>query len=206
MPGRITPGLAHHRPGAHGMNRNQAIALAVAAANMVLILLFPPFDTYSLVKSDIPVFGGFSFFSSRDQFMVLNSSLLYLELFVVAINAGISILLLRERKTRVLGGRLTLQNATLMFVAVNLVVILMFPPFESVYAMTKASIPTFEGFYFVFARQQNHVIVTAVLYLEVIFVLVNGAIFWLIFRDRSDATPTAEDALKLMTAMRKRGG
>jgi hypothetical protein len=187
------------------MNRNQAIALAVAAANMVLILLFPPFDTYSLVKSDIPVFGGFYFFSSRDQFMVLNSSLLFLELFVVAINAGIAILLLRERKTRVFSGRLSLQNATLVVVAVNLVVILLFPPFESVYAMTKASIPTFEGFYFLFARQQNHVIVTAVLYLEVIFVLINGAIFWLIFRDRSDATPTAEEAMKLMTAMRKRG-
>ena len=188
------------------MNRNQAIALAVAAANIVVILLFPPFDTYSLVKSDIPVFGGFYFFAGRDAFMVLNSSLLFLELFVVSINAAIAILLLRDSKIRVMKRKLSLQRATLIVVAINLVVILLFPPFESVYAMTKASIPTFEGFYFLFARQTNHVIVTAVLYLEVIFVLLNGAIFWLIFRDRTDATPTAEEAMKLVLALRKRAG
>jgi hypothetical protein len=98
------------------------------------------------------------------------------------------------------------QNATLVVVAVNLVVILLFPPFESVYAISRASIPTFEGFYFVFARQQNHIIVSAILYIEVIFVLINGAIFWLIFRDKNDAAPTPEEALKLMREMRKRGG
>ena len=75
------------------MNRNQAIALAVAAANIILIMLFPPFDTYSLGKSQIPVFGGFYFYPQRDESMVLNSSLLFLELFVIAINAGIALLL-----------------------------------------------------------------------------------------------------------------
>jgi hypothetical protein len=47
--------------------------------------------------------------------------------------------------------------------------------------------------------------VTAVLYLEVFFVLINGAIFWLIFRDKSQAAPTPEQAMKLMMEMRKRG-
>lgn len=188
------------------MNRNQAIALAIAAANIVLILLFPPFDTYSIVKGQIPVFGGFYFYPGRDPtYMVINSSLLFLELFVVSINAGIALLLLATRKQSFASRRkLSLQNATLIVVAVNLVVILLFPPFESVFAMTKASIPTFEGFYFIFARQKNHVIVTAILYLEVIFVLLNGIIFWLIFRDKSGSEPSAEEALKLMMSLRKR--
>lgn len=188
------------------MNRNQAIALAIAAANIVLIMLFPPFDTYSIAKAQIPVFAGFYFYPNRTEYMIVNTSLLFLELFVVLINAGIAWLLLNVKKVRVTRRRISLQNATLIVVAVNLVVILLFPPFESVFAMSKASIPTFEGFYFVFARQQNHVIVAAILYIEVFFMLINGAIFWLIFRDKSDYVPTPEEALKLMMELRKRGG
>ena len=188
------------------MNRNQAIALAIAAANIVVILLLPPFDTYSLAKSQIPVFGGFYFFPDRTEFMVLNSSLLFLEIFVVTINAAIAWLLLREGKARVKRRSMSLQNATLLVVAVNLVVVLLFPPFESAFTMSKAAIPTFEGFYFIFARRPDHIIVTAVLYIEVFFLLINGAIFWLIFRDRSDEAPTAEEARRLMMELRKRGG
>lgn len=60
------------------MNRNQAIALIVAAANVALIALFPPFDTYSLGKNQLPVFGGFYFYFGRNNSMIVNSSLLFL--------------------------------------------------------------------------------------------------------------------------------
>ena len=179
--------------------------MAIGAANLVLIVLFPPFDTYSIATSSVPVFGGFYFYPSRNEHMVVNTSLLFLEVFVVLINAAITWLLLRAHKVVVKRRRISLQNATLIIIAVNLVIILLFPPFESVFAMTKASIPTFEGFYFIFAHQQNHVIVTAILYIEVFFMLINGAIFWLIFRDKGQAV-TPEEALKLMVEMRKRGG
>ena len=188
------------------MNRNQAIALIVAAANVALIALFPPFDTYSLGKNQLPVFGGFYFYFGRDNSMIVNSSLLVLELFVILVNAAIAVLLLRSNKLLVKRRSLSLQNATLIFVAINLVVILVFPPFESVFAMSNAPIPSFEGFYFIFARQHNHVIVTAVLYIELIFVLMNGAIFWLIFRDKAESVPSPEEAAKLMMALRRRGG
>ena len=187
------------------MNRNQMIALAIAAANMAIVLLFPPFDSYSMTRTQIPVFSGFYFYPSRADYMIVNSSLLMLESFVVAINAGIAVLLLRNR-SHAARRRVSLQNATLILVAVNLVVILLFPPFESVFAMTKAALPTFEGFYFIFARQQNHVIVTPILYLEVIFVLLNGIIFWLFFREKQDRAPTAEEAMKVVTAIRSGGG
>ena len=187
------------------MNRKQAIALAIGATNIVLILLFPPFDTFSIATSSVPVFAGFYFYPNRTEYMVVNTSLLFLEIVVILVNAGITWLLLRAHKVVVKRRRISLQNATLIIIAVNLVVILLFPPFESVFAMTKASIPTFEGFYFIFARQQNHVVVTPILYIEVFFMLINGAIFWLIFRDKGQAV-TPEEALKLMVEMRKRGG
>ncbi len=188
------------------MNRNQAIALAFAAGNILLIMLFPPFDTYSIANTKIPVFSGFEFYPRHTGSMVLNLSLLYLEIIVVLINACIALLLLRDNKSVVTRRRISMQNATLIFVAINLVVILLFPPFESVFAMTNAALPTFEGFYFIFARQANHVVVTTILYLEVILVLVNGALFWLIFRERNRDTLSPEEAMKVMLAMRKRGG
>jgi len=52
------------------MNRNQAIALIVAAANVALIALFPPFDTYPLGKNQLPVFGGFYFYFGRNNSMI----------------------------------------------------------------------------------------------------------------------------------------
>lgn len=186
------------------MNKNQLIALLVAAINLMLILLFPPFDTYSIGSSRLPVFTGFTFYSWHTDDMVVNLSLLYLEIFVVLINVGIAVLLLRSGRVVVNRRRVSLQNATLIVVAVNLVVILLFPPFESVYAVTKAALPTFEGFYFIFAKQSNHVLVSTLLYLEVMLVLVNGAIFWLIFRERKPAALTPEEAMKVMLEMRKR--
>jgi hypothetical protein len=188
------------------MNRNQAIALAVAAVNIVLILLFPPFDAYSIAKSRLPVFSGFEFYPRHSANMVVNISLLYLEVMVVLVNTCIAMLLLRTRKVEVMRRRLSLQNATLIFVGINLVVILLFPPFESVYAMTNAALPSFEGFYFIFARQANHVVVTTVLYIEVFLVLVNGLLFWLIFRERAPTAMTPEEAMKVAKNLRKNSG
>lgn len=186
------------------MNRNQSLAVAVAAANILFVLLFPPFDAYSLASAKVPVFAGFTFYFSRDQYMVVNTSVLMLELIIVLINAGIALLLLGEKKAEVKRRRIGLQNATLIVVALNLVVIVLFPPFESVYVLSKAAIPTFEGFFFIFARQPNHVIVATILYLEVIFVLVNGALFWLIFGKKKQAALTPEEAYKVMMELQKR--
>jgi len=188
------------------MNKNQAIALGIAALNIVLILLFPPFDTYAIAISKLPVFSGFEFYPRHSAGMVVNISLLYLELIVVLINACIALLLLRTIKVEVTRRRISLQNVTLIVIGINLVLVLLFPPFESVYAVTNAALPTFEGFYFVFARQPNHILVATILYLEVFLVLINGALLWLIFRERKQVALTPEEAMKVMLELRKRGG
>jgi len=186
------------------MNRNQAIMLAIVAANIALILLFPPFDIYSIASSGVPVFGGFDFIFDRSQYMVVNGGVLYLELFVVLINAGIAWLLLQPAKDGA-KHRLGAQNAILIFVAVNLVVVMLFPPFESVFTLSKAALPNFEGFYFIFARHPDHVIVTSILYLEALLVLINGALFWLIFRKKKTENLTPEQAYALMMELRSKG-
>jgi hypothetical protein len=171
----------------------------IAGANLVVILLFPPFDQYSIVNSRVPMFAGFAFVNSPDQYSVINTGVLMLEVLVVAINTAIAWLLLSGR-AGARGQRVSYQNAVLLIVAFNLVLVLLFPPFESVFAMTNAAIPTFEGFYLILTRHPNHTIVSTLLYLEVIFVLVNGALMWLMFRDRGKMTP--EEAYALANTLR----
>lgn len=166
------------------MNRNQSIALAVAVANMLLITLFPPIDQYSIASSAVPVFAGFYFITRKPPLSVVNADLLVIESIVVLANLAIAWLLLRDKPGNARPRRLRLQNASLIFTGANLVLMLLFPPMESVFALTKAAIPTFEGFYFIFAQKPAHVIVETLLYLEITFTLVNGALLWLIFRDR----------------------
>lgn len=166
------------------MNKNQSIALAIAAANLLLIILFPPVDQYSVVSSAVPVFAGFYFIADKPLMSVINSDLLMIEAVVILINLSIAWLLLRDRSPGSQTRNMSLQNASLLFTGVNLVLMLLFPPMESVFALTRATIPTFEGFYFIFSQKPAHVIVETLLYLEIMFILVNCALLWLIFRDK----------------------
>jgi len=184
------------------MTRGQRIALAAAAANLALILAFPPFDVYSIANLRVPVFGGFLPFTARDALHVVNTGFLALEVIVVLVNAGIAWLLLQPRAGPA-GRRLGYQNALLVVVAVNLLLIMLFPPFESAYAITRAALPTFEGFFFVFLQQPHHVIVTALLYLEATLILVNGGLLWLLLREPSQPAVTARQAAELARQLRE---
>jgi len=176
------------------VNRSQKIALAIAAANLAVLLLFPPFDQHSIATSRVPVFAGFNFVFAPLPRSQINSSVLILEVIVLLVNAAVAWLLLRERSAGARPRRrMGLQNAVLVITAINLVVMLLFPPFESVFAITNAALPNFEGFYFIFSQKPNHTIVTTVLYIEVIFFLVNGGLFWLIFKDRRPGQVTPEE-------------
>ena len=185
------------------MNQRQKIMLIIAAINLVLIFLFPPFDSYSIANSAIPIFSGFHFVESRMANELINSSVLFLEAAVILINTGIAWLLLQNRKVATLR-RLNYQNAILLGVAINLVVILLFSPFENHSSITQAILPSFQGFYFIFAAPPEHVIVTAILYIEVIFVLVNGALLWLLFKERTPLVLAPEEKLKLLRKLQKK--
>jgi hypothetical protein len=191
------------------MNSNRKVILGIAAASLALILLFPPFDQYSIANFKVPVFAGFYWYFSPPAYGVVNSSLLPLEVFVVLINAGIGWLLVRDRPDAAgagnkATGRIGYQNAVLIFAGINLVVIMLFPPLESVFALTNAALPSFEGFYFIFDKRPDHTIVTTLLYLEVIFILVNAGLAWLIFRKGKTGALSPEEARALAMELRGR--
>ena len=186
------------------MTRQQRIALGVVLANLALVLLFPPYDYISLQRGNIPTFSGFFFAFSAHHNQVINEPYLSLEIFVVLINAAIAAFMLQKKPAA--GGareKLRYQHGVLLVVAFNLVLMLMFPPFENYAAITKAVLPTFEGFYFVFGDNSQRQIVTTILYINIALVLVNGALLWLMLGDRRQPQKLTPQEIHLL-AKRKR--
>ena len=148
------------------MNKQQAIALWVAVANLALVFAFPPYDYLSQARNYVPTFGGFHFIGAPPVGALLNANFLVLEMIVILINAGIAWLLLRDgdpgERQRISRG----QRAVLWLMGINLVLMLLFPPFENYYAITKAVLPSFDGFYFIFDDNAQRQIVTTLLALD----------------------------------------
>lgn len=184
------------------MNRQQAIALCVAAVNLVLVIAFPPFDYLSLARGNVPTFGGFHFIGAPPANALLNHNFLTLEIIVVLINAGIAWLLLREGAGRVARRISRGQRGVLWLMAINLVLVLLFPPFENYYAITKAALPSFDGFYFLFGDNAQRQIVATLLYIEVALVLINCGLLWLFFADNRKVSISAEEKRALADSLR----
>jgi hypothetical protein len=168
------------------MNQGRIFALLVAIANLALIWLFPPYDYVSALQGNVPTFDGFFFRFAESNNRLINTNFLTLELIVVLINLGIAWLLIRNptaldnAQQRVNRG----QRMLLAAVGANLILLLLFPPFENFVAISKAVLPSFEGFYFIFGNNSQRLIVTPLLYLEVTLVLINAGLLWLFLRDK----------------------
>lgn len=181
------------------MNHRQKIALWMGAVNLAVLLMFPPIDSFSFTDTKALVFAGFHFVLTLSVNEVINGDVLFLEIVVLLVNVGVAWLLLRDVKNPIgTKRRFNFQNAILLIVAVNLTVILLFPPFEYFYAITSALLPTFQGFYFIFMAGPMLTIVTPLLYLEVMFVLFNGAVLWLLFKRETVTELTPQEAMELM--------
>jgi hypothetical protein len=168
------------------VNRLQKLVVAVAAANLLVQLVLPPFDYIALQRGLLPTFDGFYFFLGEHANRVVNFGYLLMEVVVVLINAWIAWLLLSDdvRPRRRQGERH--QRGVLALIAINLLLVLLFPPFENTYTVTTLALPTFDGFYFIFGGNSHRHIVTTVLYIELAAVLVNGALLWLFVGEQRD--------------------
>lgn len=186
------------------MNKRQWITVGLALVNLVLIWLFPPFDYVSATRNNVPTFDGFHWFDSASTGLRVNSNFLQLETFVIVMNAAIAWLLLRDRKVeKQTGGKTDWQKVVMIGVALNLLLVMLFPPMENYYAVTRAALASFDGFYFIFGEHGARTIVTQLLYLEVIFVLANGAILWMLFRKTGEMTDS--ERVRLMKQLQQAG-
>jgi hypothetical protein len=90
------------------------------------------------------------------------------------------------------------QKILLIVAFVNIAVIMLFPPFDAV-PLARATARTFDGFYFVFGAKSKRNFFIPILYMQVSFVLINGALFTLLFgeseRAQRDLSPEQVAAL-----------
>lgn len=165
------------------MNKYQRLIVAVALVNVLVMLLFPPFNDVPLSRLVQPSFDGYFPLLGNLGRRSVNANLLTLQLLFVAVNALAAWLVLQNAEvierdesspTRILRG-------IGIFAAVNLTVILLFPPFEPYAALTRAVGSTFDSFYFVFGSRVARPIFGPLLYLECVFVAVNALALWLLF-------------------------
>ena len=187
------------------MNKYQWITVIVALVNLLLVCLYPPFDYISPARGNAPTFDGFYLAFGEPGPRVINGGFLQLEIFVIIANAAIAWLLLRTRapKEGVAQRGVDWQRVVLAGVALNLVLVLLFPPMQNYFAVTRAVLPSFDGFYFLFGEHDKRTLVTQILYLEVIFILINGALLYLLFRKTRPEEMTDAERAEIIEELKR---
>lgn len=170
------------------MNGSQLIVLVVAACNIGVMLLFPPFDAIGLGRG-MQTFDAFYFVFDRQGNKIVNANLLLIQLYWVLANAAVAWLLLRRHGPDSTPG--IRRTGVIAFLAINLVLIFLFPPFENYASTTRLTGTYFDGFHFIFGDKWQRRFYVPLLYMEVLWVTINAGILWLLFRDHP--APSRED-------------
>ncbi len=157
------------------MNKFQLTVLIAALANLALLLLFPPFNSQSLLRTGPASFDAFYPAFDAPANATLNSGLLYLEIFSVLINAVLAWLLLQGEPQQPSRPRVRWENVLQWLVIADLLLILLFPPFET------QPDRAFEGFRFALSGNVQRGIFLPFLFLELFFLALNAAALWLAF-------------------------
>ena len=171
------------------MNRLQASVLGVAVLNLAVMLLFPPYDSIALGRGGAQTFDAFYFAFDRHVDKLLNADLLLLELYWVIINASIAWLLLRPHPGAEREPIMSRRAAVVLFAIANLALVLLFPPFENYPSTLRFASTHFDGFYFVFGDKWQRRLYIPLLYMEILWILVNVGLIWLILRGDERPAP-----------------
>ena len=157
------------------MNKFQLTVLIAALANLALMLIFPPFNSQSLFRAGPASFDAFYPAFDAPVSATLNSGLLYLEIFFVLVNAVLAWVLLQGAPQQPSRPRVRWQNVLQWVVIANLLLILLFPPFET------QPDRAFEGFRFALGGSVQRGIFLPFLFLELFLLALDAAALWLAF-------------------------
>jgi hypothetical protein len=184
------------------MNKYQRIAVIVMAVNILLMFLFPPFLDNPIRRGTLPSFDSFYPLMAAYGVRRIHSELLTLQVMFVVINGLVAWLLLDRGTVKGDIPEFRYTRAIGLFVAANLAVVLIFPPFESYSSLTKYQASTFDSFYFLLGDKRNRNIFIPILYLEVTLVVINAMIVWLLFNTvRREELAAKEKILELARAL-----
>ena len=163
------------------MNKFQLTVLTAALANLALLLFFPPYDSLPLGRMGPAGFEAFYPAFDAPPNGRVNTGLLYLEIFPVLINAALAWLLLQDTPQQPYGPRVHWQSVLQWLVIADLLLILLFPPFETLPLATRMGDRSFEGFRFILSGSIQRGIFLPLLFLELLLLALNAAALWLAF-------------------------
>ena len=163
------------------MNKYQRLVIIVAMIDALIMVLFPPFNNRPLGRGIPESFDGFYPLLTTFADKPLNTALLTIQLMFVGANALAAWLVLQTKKHHDDIPDFLYSQGILWFVAVNLAVVFMFPPFEPYQSLQKNVAATFDSFYFVFGDRSKRPIFLPLLYLEAMWVVINALALWLLF-------------------------
>jgi hypothetical protein len=163
------------------VNKFQLTVLIAALANLALLLFFPPFDSQPLGRLGPAYFDAFYPAFDAPANGTLNSGLLYLEIFPVLINALLAWLLLQGELQQPSLPRVRWQSVLQWLVIADLLLILLFPPFETQPLTARMGERAFEGFRFALSGSIQRGIFLPLLFIELVLLALNAAALWLAF-------------------------
>lgn len=163
------------------MNKYQRVVVIVAAVNIALMLLFPPFLDNPLRRGTLPSFEGFYPIWSTLGLKRIHNELLTLQILFVAINGLLAWLLLDRQGAQGEVPEFRYTRAISFFLVGNLALLFAFPPFESYASLLKFEPPSFGGFYFVLGDKSHRNFFIPLLYMEIVLVVANVLSVWVMF-------------------------
>jgi hypothetical protein len=163
------------------MNKYQRLVIVIAMVDVVVMVLFPPFNSQPLAKGMLPSFDGFYPLITNLGHKQLYTELLTLQLMFVGANTLTAWLVLQSKKHHDDIPEFAFMLGIACFLAVNLAVIFTFPPFEPYQSLVRSTGSTFDSFYFIFGARSKRPIYEPLLYLECVFIIINALTFMLLF-------------------------
>lgn len=163
------------------MNKYQRLIVIVAAINALIMILFPPFYSRSLARTTIETFDGYYPLLTTFGFRPIHSALLTLQLMFLAANTLAAWLVLQPKRHHDDIPSFRYAEAIGVFVLIDLALICFFPPFEPYQSLQKGVGGTFDSFYFVFGDRSKRPVYIPLLQLEVMWVIANALVVWLLF-------------------------
>jgi amino acid transporter len=168
------------------MNKFQLSALFGGLANVLFMVLFPPYDRVSLGRIE-PSFDAYHFVLQAPAGQTVNAGLLVVQLLAVAFVVILALMFLRGSRDDPEHPPRNPQTVVLTLAVAAFVMIMLFPPFETMPA-SRLGAATFHGFDLAFGGGVQRGIFVPMLFLELLMLGVNVSAFWLIFGvlDRRD--------------------
>lgn len=163
------------------MNKYQRLVMIVALIDALIMILFPPFNSVTLARGMSSSFDGYYPVLQALDNKPVNTALLTLQLMFVGANALAAWLVLQTKKHHEDIPTFLYAEGIGWFVAINLALIFLFPPFEPYQSLQKNAGSSFDSFYFVFGDRSKRPFYVPLLQLEVMWVMINALAFWLLF-------------------------